>query len=144
MCCHICHFQLEYIWLSTAIYLCSNSTHWTSRSRPTHSQDPCEGVEPWEWVDHDLKVIWIKIDKMLISQLKVSCSNFSPVCDYWTPQAASLQTSRIGAKIRAGLRNIGAEFEKNIGRSRTLQAAHWGRGSPGHTNTEQQKSNKNK
>ena len=49
---------------------------------------------------------------MLISQLKVSCSNFSPVCDYWTPQAASLQTSRIGAKIGAGFRNIGAEFEK--------------------------------
>ena len=50
-----------------------NSTHRTSRSQSTHSQEPCE------WSGHDLQVLLIKLEQIL--HLKVDCSDFGPVRD---------------------------------------------------------------
>ena len=50
-----------------------NSTHRTSRSQSTHSQDPCE------WFGHDLQVLLVKLEQIL--HLKVDCSDFCPVRD---------------------------------------------------------------
>ena len=50
---------------------CFNSTHRTSRSQSTHSQEPCE------WFGHDLQVLLVKLEQIL--HLKVDCSDFDSV-----------------------------------------------------------------
>ena len=53
---------------------CSYSTHRNPRSASNHSQGSCK------WFKHDLEVMAVKLEKIL--QLKVGCSNLSPVQDF--------------------------------------------------------------
>ena len=48
--------------------ICSNFTHTISRSCLNHSKEPCE------WVDADIRVLWVESEQKL--HLKVGCSNF--------------------------------------------------------------------
>ena len=59
--------------LSSVPNICFNSTHRTSISQSTHSQELCEGF------GHDLQVLLVKLEQIL--HLKVDCSYFSPVWD---------------------------------------------------------------
>ena len=51
--------------------ICSSFTHRTSQLCLIRSQEPCE------WVDADLRVLWVNSEQIL--HLKAGCPNFGPV-----------------------------------------------------------------